>query len=546
VRPYPAIGRNRLTAVSHHEPASRPDEVCPSHDQQARKHGSSKARLGQLARRYYTTPYLLVSCCVLLLIVGQTINGRWQGDFWLHSAVVRELEEHPFHPDHPLFAAHKPHVLFSPYALAVSLVGNVMRMDPVSALAIAGLLNVALLLFALPFFVRVFSSHAHTATYVLILTLFFWGWHPWTYSGFFHLNVLGSVSPYPSTFATGLAFLLLAIFNAYIQKPRIPLLIPVFAGASLVVLTHIIVAFFLYTAMLAIAFRPEARRSGQALLVAGVICIGSLALTAAWPYYSLFDLVSDNASRYNESHVALYRSVLLRGFPLVLAVPIIASRWRRNRRDPLVSALALLILAYAYGGATGNYNFGRVIAYMALLAHVALGDFLASRAPSIISALKSRRVKIGSVSALTLFAMFAVVNMSHGLARSIPRGLLPERYRGDAKPYASYSALFRGTPRSAVTMATLPLARGVPTFGGKIVGSVFPSSFVSDDDERRADVRRFFASGTTSKERERILEHFHVRYLLIETSDPNERKIAQRFGQVQRVEGDLALIRVRA
>ena len=51
------------------------------------------------------------------MVLCHTLNQRWQGDFWQHSACVAEIAAHPFSPQHPFVALNRPHEFYSPYTV---------------------------------------------------------------------------------------------------------------------------------------------------------------------------------------------------------------------------------------------------------------------------------------------------------------------------------------------------------------------------------------------------------------------------------------------
>lgn len=154
--------------------------------------------------------YLILGTLLFALMLSRTVNGQWDGDFWEHSAVVRELATHPFAPQHPQLLLAAPHAFFTPYALVLGWVSRLTGWDAISTLALAGLVNLLLFLYSLRAFVSALLNSA-AAFYTLLLLLLLWGISPWYYSGFFHLGALGFVLPYPSTFATALVLLSFSI-----------------------------------------------------------------------------------------------------------------------------------------------------------------------------------------------------------------------------------------------------------------------------------------------------------------------------------------------
>ena len=53
--------------------------------------------------------YAVVSAALVILLGLHTRNAQWNGDFWEHRAVVRELSTHPFSPQHPQLLVDAPH-----------------------------------------------------------------------------------------------------------------------------------------------------------------------------------------------------------------------------------------------------------------------------------------------------------------------------------------------------------------------------------------------------------------------------------------------------
>jgi hypothetical protein len=153
-----------------------------------------------------------VALAVLVFCALHAWRGFWVSDFWEHAAVVRELAVRPFSPRHPILAVDATHAFFSPYHLAIALAARATGATPISALAIAGLVNIVLLVFALRrFLVRLLPEGAHATPYALVFIILLWGRDAWQWSGFLHFDFLGFVTPYPSTFAAAGMFLGLSL-----------------------------------------------------------------------------------------------------------------------------------------------------------------------------------------------------------------------------------------------------------------------------------------------------------------------------------------------
>ena len=460
--------------------------------------------------------YLVLAAALFGLMtcesIVQTVDGSWVGDFWEHSAVVRELARHLEHPLHPLLALDKPHEFYSPYALTLGAVSRVTGLSAVTVLGIAGVVNLLALLAALPRFVRLFTAEALAPFFVLLFTLFLWGAHPLVYSGFFHFDVIGLVLPYPSTFATALTLWAVIVWVGHLDDQRPWRFVFVALAAAVVLLTHPVAAFFLV--VLLVAFSAQLLGTGTARPVA-LASVGGVMLAAAllWPYYPFFRLLGEE-NVFDASNHPLYQSVLVEVFPVLAGLPLLALRWRKDRSDPLVLGFFPLALVYALGAVTSRWSLGRVLPYGVLLLDVALAGWAASLLT---------RARFALVAAIVVVALaWPLMALTGPAARTLPRGVSPstlDRYRPE-NVGESYRLLFAGVPWDSVTMAREPAGWPVPAYGGRIVAPLHPQAFVDDLDKRDRDAATFFADRTTNDTRRALLCRYRARYVLIDTRTP--------------------------
>ncbi|PYP80212.1 MAG: hypothetical protein DMD35_05575 [Gemmatimonadetes bacterium] len=97
----------------------------------------------------YRLRFPALAVFVVALVAAHAARGHWIGDFWEHSAVVRELATHPLHPRHPLLVVDAPHALANPYALLVALFCRVTGASAATGLATASIVNLLMPLVAL-------------------------------------------------------------------------------------------------------------------------------------------------------------------------------------------------------------------------------------------------------------------------------------------------------------------------------------------------------------------------------------------------------------
>lgn len=487
--------------------------------------------------------YLLLSTALLVLMASQTLNQQWSTDFWEHSAVVRELATHPLHPRHPLLAVDATHPYFSPYTLAVGVFARLAGMGPIGALSVAAVLNLVLLLVAFRLLVTRLVANPLAPFYALLFTVVLWGASTWRWSGFLNLNSLGFVLPYPSMFATAVALLSLWALDLFLAGRGLAWLLGATVGGAVVLLTHPITAVAVGIGATALVVSRIDGRPGRLLpplLAAGVV---ALLLVLAWPYYSLFDLVSQS-SIYTSSHHGMYQGVAQCIFPALLALPLIVQRLRVNRRDPLGLMLVGGGAVYLWGGLSGNVTYGRILAFVVLVLHITLGGWFADLEQRVRRGAVRPAVARSAYAGLAVLLLVGLVGGGPGLLRTIPKPLLPDSLRSDSrlgKVSDRYGFLGGCTGQYDVILTDVGFSSvAVPTFGGKVVATGYPIPFVADTATRIADVRRFFAADATTAERRAILDRYRVTYLLVDEAQLDPLGI--RDGSSDRL-GDLVVVR---
>jgi hypothetical protein len=79
----------------------------------------------------------------------------------------------------------------------------------------------------------------------------------------------------------------------------------------------------------------------------------------------------------------------------------------------------------------------------------------------------------------------------------------------------------------AVVMAPLYLGWPLPTFGGKLVGTMHQNPLNPGDRERRGNVYRFFSPRTTNSDRMMLLDRYDVTHILYDARQVNPETAAQ-------------------
>ena len=476
--------------------------------------------------RKYPQLWYLALCVVFGAgMVVQTWGQRWSGDYWAHRAAVLELSHHPWSPHQPFTGSEVADPELSPYTLGLGLAARVSPLGVRDVLSVAALVNTVLFLMALRRFVGRFSNAPLAPFWTLLATLFLWGWAPWRWSGYPNANSIGFGLPYPSMFATALLLFALSALIDFCDAGDRRQLVVVAVLAPVAILSHPITGAALGVAGLAVVVsrlghipaRRIAELSGTAAAVAAAVL--------AWPLYSAIDLLGA-AGQYDAVHKLLYRLVGQRIVLALVALPALAVRFRADRRDPLTFMVAGSAVIFVVGGLTGRYSLGRILPLGMLALHVALGVWLAERAPVLWRQGTSAR-RLLSAGAGGVVLMAGVVGCQAGLARAVPGALLPSSVARDPRldaDDAGLSFLARETsPDDVAFVPTLEAARVTPAFGAKVVAPGYIAPFVRDVNRRQADVARFFTS-QSADERRGLIQRYGVSFVLFDlrfgTVDP--------------------------
>ena len=479
---------------------------------------------------------LAVALGALTLCAIYAWRGYFSSDFWEHAAVVRELSTRPFSPTHPLLAVAAPHAYVSPYLVAVGLVARVTGASATSALAVAGLVNMVLLVLAIRRFLLRLPRGEAAAPYALLFIIFFWGKDVWMWSGFLHIGMLGYNAPYPSTLAAAAMFLCLSVLVDALDGTRSRPFVGMALLVTLCVLIHPPTALALFAGLAAVFLARVKERfwtNGVRLLVA---VLTGVAVALAWPYFPVLSLFTAQPPEFHTWSGVFYQRVPAQIWPAIVALPVLLWRLRTNHRDPLVLLVAFLTAIYAIGGVTGRYGLGRTIAYAVVFIQIAL----AAAVVGWESRLPPRRAwLVPAWSVALMLALFAY-----------NRPPLPRILRHDRPVWPDVKRILTPIHPGDVVLADSRTSYLVPALsGGRVVAWRHPVYWVPDHAQRREAQDRFFGPATDD-ERRAVITHYHVRWILLDRREvplsPEEEQRLLGLGCVVAERGSLVLIDVVA
>ena len=479
----------------------------------------------------YRNRLTLLLTCVAVYYLLQVSDGLWVDDFWDHSAAVSALMRDLMHPRHAQLAIDQPFVFFTPYSLMVACTARLFGLTSIDALALFGLFNGALLVYGLRRYLRAMGTEDEQGVlfYGILCVLFLWGAGGWGYSGFFHAGILKFVLPYPSAFATGLALLGLALNRARRAPGFSLLMLAVLAILAIVMLSHPVAFVFMVAGLFADAI-TRSRRRAEAILMVLILVLAAVAVSLLWPYYPFVRLMLGASNVYHLSNGAMYLNILDATWPVLVLLPFAGRLLTDARNRPLVVTALLLLGLYIAAGMVQKYSYGRVISYVILLAQLLIAQRVAQWDRALFAQSAARRygppLIVLALCVLWMGEIQATVTRVLTTVNSLVKGR-PDLRR---MTFGHLEFLRDKIEPGSVVLANLETSWIIPTFGAKVVALLHPHAFIEDLDRRGQDLAEFFATGAPRALRQRTIEHYGVRYILLSrTRDPAWREIADQF-----------------
>ncbi len=472
------------------------------------------------------------------LFVAPLAQASTRSDCWEHAAALRALIDAPFSPQNPHLDTADPSPRFIPEFVLLALVARVLTLSPFQALALAGVLHLAILMGGVYAFYRLYFRDRRAPLYGLIVALGSWydGFH---YSNVYQLSILFEVAGYPSTAAVGLSFVAFAIAVRVLRgPPSRAWLVLLGLMVTNVVLTHPLTATMTVTGLGALALLEpgvERRRRWVILAVVAAACLA----VELWPYYSTWQTLrggdevdlswvtggSDEVAEEAEGKAThlFYRPVPLAktiGFAAVGAYALAAVVFTGRHRFLLLGAVTML-LPFVVNAAVEVPLGHRFILLVIPFLQMGLVWMLLKATPGFHEGWWRLRGPpwvrhlsvLGVAAALGAMVMVnvekadAITHSWRGTRRSVIR-----RCRGVADVAGP----------GAVVMADPLASWSLPACGVKVVALQHPNPLVADQRVRSALVQRFLDPATSNAEREQILARYRATHVLTHGKIPPE------------------------
>ncbi|MFD6416492.1 hypothetical protein [Streptomyces sp. NPDC060194] len=455
-------------------------------------------------RRPRITPYLAVGTLAWLLLTLAAWRIPMCCDFGQHAAVVERLKADLLDPSHPMAdlpGAGSPY--YSPYALLQGAAARLTDLPGWFVVRLSAPVNLLVLLTGLGRFTRTLTPRPWAPVAALVLMVLLWGTEMMWWSGFTGLMSLTGHLGYPSTFALGLTLHLWASTARAAGDGTGPW---AYAGVGLLggltILVHPITSLGAAVGVVSLIVGHRAvRRPGW------LVSLGAALLVAVcWPYFHVWELVGD--SGVDAIHKALWTKLPEAVCLALVGVPVLAARWRRDRRDPLVLLFVLSCLVVAYGWASGHHTYGRLIGTALLAPQLALAVELTRPRPWPFA-----RAVLAAVTAAAVGWSFLTVQGGAVVPRALDPVGLDQPPRWEEYHWAARHL----RPGDVVLTNGYRAVRSLPGHGANLVAPVWPDPALDERERRvrRDAVRAYLAPDSTPAGRLAVARRYQVRWVLL-------------------------------
>ncbi len=463
---------------------------------------------------------------------GQRDN-HWRTDAWEHHRAIVALVDDLWEPGNPTYATAEPSIRYSPYTIVLALLSRTTGADPYRLLSGAGVLNTALLVVALWWFLRRYGQEA-VGIYALLIMVSFYGAAP-GYANSYALSDLPWHQVNPSAFAFALSLLafervedLLGRKRPWIRAGLVAII------TAVILLSHAMTGVFCGIGFGAIALVRQRTDRLRALswiagivLAAGIICVW-------WPWYDFVDAVVSQRKHDMWFNGAITVRILTNWcLPAALAA-LSALPYRHDRFVHI--CLVGGTLCFAAGTlalVVRSPSLARVPLPGVVFFHLAIAVF-ASRVrlfapnswPARFRNLSSIERRTALPAVVEVVIAFAVVFLLWPQLLAVARE--PHLARAYIAPIAGrenkqldlkerFDDLLGPIGWKEVVLSDLITSWPIPSSGGRIVAALHPEFYSPDQEQRCQDVESFF-SLDDSIDRLEIIERYNARWILLNKS----------------------------
>jgi len=459
---------------------------------------------------------LFISYVFFGLIFIEKVGGY---DYWEHLAAIHSYYLNILHPENPYILTQSPTHLFTPYHFFWGGISKIINIHPYILLPVIGLCNIILYIYAANKFCQHVIGDCKYTVLMILTMLFFW-FDPWGWSGFYDFSLLPVTAVYPYWFAMPLAMLVVALYSEERDSTFFILLIPVF---SIVFLIHPLTGSFLIitTSVKIVLFKNKTRKQKTKILVTLPI---ALLLSFLWPYYPVLDTII-NSSKFVSlgfagDYMAFYKPFFYKTFPALFGMIFI---YTFIKKQDYFIVLCLFVFSSIYllnYCMLHSFTIARYVIYVVFFLHIL-----------IVMGMKEyygkKEFKFFVVSYFSILVVLAPFHIHDSLKQidNVVRAVIHKKPIIEQLNVDTFNRFIRMgdyIKSEDVVMASMEDSWKIPAIlGCKVVGVLHSNPFMSDFFLRQKKTELFFNKNTSNKTRVKILENYKVSYILLSKKTDN-------------------------
>jgi hypothetical protein len=416
-----------------------------------------------------------------------------------------------------------PDVYMTPFHWILGKIKALTGMEVLRVMLVAGIVNILFLYFSVRWFCSVVLKERSFLfhSFLIFTILFFWGYNPWDYSGFFHFRFINFVLPYPSTFGFCLLLSGLTLYDYVLnQQTRLNGLVVLFIynvfTFSFLFLTHPL-TFIFYNVGIAAFFLSQLylkQFRDKAFLATTVVpIIVSAGIVFLYPHYPVADFFKSGGSNFHLANFNMYDDrPLLRLLPVLCCIPLLYSLPHR-KYSFLKIFFTLLSALYVYGYISGKYSYGRSISLVYFCVQVGVVLYLKQCFYDHFTC--GKPFKTGRAVYFAVICGLFLINLSQ---------LPMTAYNLLTAPALDVTAIRDvqkevKDPAAIVVASDKALLQKLPTFMGKGIVPLQPTIWIRDERERQRALDSFFLSKNVDSSRQHLVRTYGVTHVLLFNSD---------------------------
>ena len=475
------------------------------------------------------TSYLFVVLLLISAVTYVSFSNR-QGplvelfDYGEHAASIREMAANLISPGNPLLDDKKPTLRYTPYIFFAALILKFSPLSLFEVLRIASFCSFLFFTAGTYLFSREYFRDRKMPLYVLVTLLFMWG-KPFNYSNEYSLRFFSYTAFYPSIVSFSISLVALYLLLVFIREGKTGFFLLYVVFSVMIFLTHPLTgSFFLLSSFALLLTESTCRLKHTALYCVCIIIVGSFAL--CWPYYSFFEaLTTSTTTAWYDSKGYLYDTAnVYKIGPALLGLPVMVYLLAKRKHMFIVLGFIFCAASYVFGKVMNVFLFERYIFFMVFFLHLALAWYLRTlRVFSFVKEIQSLNVltaRSGIVVCLSaiLFASIFYQSSKLGFEQAgfeINFKPLPviAQYKNPLENYIQIRSVLK---KGDIVLSDPLTSWLIPAFtGAKIIVLYHNCPMVHDNNERRINVKKFYASNATASERKRIIGNYSVTHVLL-------------------------------